>query len=257
MKRFRKLLIVFGSLLFVLVLGIVGLYCTTFAGLAPSTDADLAANVHVIRMSHVSAFLVDIGPKQVALIDAGVEPDGKAILAALQSRGMGPDAVRAIFITHGHGDHIAAVKLFPSAEVFALESERALIAGEIGSASLVGRLQRPSPTGIRLTRGLSDGDSVHVGEVGVRVFAVPGHTRGSAAYVVGETLFLGDAANLTTGGRVVGPMRPFSDDAAQGRESLRQLGKRLDGEKVKVQAMGFAHSGPLMGNGAAALQAVQ
>lgn len=257
MKRFRKLLIVIGSVLIVLGLGAVGLYCSTFAGLAPSTAEDLAPNVHVVRMGFVSAFLIDVGSNQVVLIDAGVDPEGKELLAALKSRGMGPEAVRAIFITHGHGDHLAAVKLFAGAEVFALETERALIAGQAAPASPIGRFQRAKPTGIQLSRGLSDGESVRVGTVDVRAFAVPGHTDGSAAFLVGEVLLLGDAGSLTKDGRVVGPMWPFSVDSAQGRESLRRLGKRLEDERLNVQALGFAHSGSLMGNGSGALESVR
>ncbi|MBI5533272.1 MAG: MBL fold metallo-hydrolase [Deltaproteobacteria bacterium] len=257
MKRWKKALIALGAVIATLLLAAFAMYLSAFGGRAPMTDADLQPGVHVVPMGFVSAFIIEAGPGQVALIDTGVDPEGKAILAALQARGLTRESVRAIFITHGHGDHIAAIKKFPEAQVYALETERALVAGEVTGTSPMGKLQKPNATGITLSRGLSDGEQVKVGDTTVTAFAVPGHTSGSAAYLVKGALLLGDAATVSPKGQVIGPVWMFSGDTSLGRESLRKLGVRLQGEHLEVRALGFAHCGPLMGDGAQALRGVE
>src|SRR5580693_5907659 len=58
-----------------------------------------------------------------AQIAPGHDASGKAILAALDKRGLTPASVAAIFLTHGHGDHTAACKQFPGAQIYAMQTE--------------------------------------------------------------------------------------------------------------------------------------
>ncbi|MBA2322429.1 MAG: hypothetical protein H0V89_14890 [Deltaproteobacteria bacterium] len=51
--------------------------------------------------------------------------------------------------------------------------------------------------------GVDDGTVLSVGEGTATMFSVPGHTAGSAAWLVGGVLFLGAAADATTKGEVV------------------------------------------------------
>jgi glyoxylase-like metal-dependent hydrolase (beta-lactamase superfamily II) len=81
-----------------------------------------------------------------------------------------------------------------------------------------------------------------------RVFAVPGHTAGSAAYLVNGVLMLGDAADAGSDGHVKGSPWLFSKNHAQDRASLSRLAMRLAGEG-SVQAIVFAHSGVLKQGG--------
>ena len=106
------------------------------------------------------------------------------------------------------------------------------------------RLRSPKPTGIRLARTLHDGDVVELGSYLVRVFAVPGHTPGSAAYAIGENLFLGDNANQDKHGRLKAAPWIFSASAAQNRKSLGELARRLAGD-TGIKTLVFSHSAPL------------
>lgn len=56
-----------------------------------------------------NAVLVKYGADAI-LIDAG--GSARRVTAALASLGVSPDAVRAIFVTHGHSDHTAALAVF-------------------------------------------------------------------------------------------------------------------------------------------------
>ena len=93
-----------------------------------------------------------------------------------------------------------------------------------------------------------------LGQISVRVFAIPGHTAGSAAYLVNGVLFLGDAADATSNGGLRGAPWLFSDDQAQDRASLVALPQRLSQEGADVKAIAFAHSG-VLANGLAPLMA--
>jgi glyoxylase-like metal-dependent hydrolase (beta-lactamase superfamily II) len=183
----------------------------------------------------------------VALIDAGVDGQGKAVLAELARRKLGPEAVEAVLLTHGHGDHLAGCHLFPSASVYALAGDVALAEGREAAKSLVGRIEGVKPTGIKIARALSDGETLTLGSRTIRVFAVPGHTAGSAAYLVNGALFLGDSAGSSKDGKVLPAPRIFSDDSAQNRASLHALGERLRPSAAEVKVLVPAHSGVLRG----------
>jgi glyoxylase-like metal-dependent hydrolase (beta-lactamase superfamily II) len=186
--------------------------------------------VETVKDGFVSVFLVDVGPGKVALVDAGKDASGKAIVAALARRGLGPGSVAAIFLTHGHGDHTAACKVFPDAQVYALEDEVALI----GDAA-------------RVTHPLKDGDVSDVGDLHVETFAVRGHTPGSAVYLARGALFFGDSAGASKEGVMMKAVRLFSKNSAQNVASLKALEARLQPRAAEIQALAFAHTGPLVG----------
>ncbi|HVW27991.1 MAG TPA: MBL fold metallo-hydrolase [Polyangiaceae bacterium] len=191
----------------------------------------IAPGVSVVKDGFVGIFVLDAGPGKVALVDAGNDKEGKAILAALAKRSLTPASVSAIFLTHGHPDHTAGCKLFPSAEVYAMAPDIPLV----GDAA-------------RVTHPLKDGDVVEVGpELRVEAFAVPGHTRGSAVYFARGVLFFGDSAGASKDGAVMKAVSLFSKDSAQNVASLKAFESRLLPRSSEVKELAFAHTGPLEG----------
>src|SRR5688572_16697474 len=96
-------------------------------GRRPVNDGETLNRVRVVADGFSAIGVITIDDRQVALVDAGQDASGEAILAELSRRTLGPEAVSAIFITHGHQDHIGAVGLFPKAQVMALEAEVPLV----------------------------------------------------------------------------------------------------------------------------------
>ena len=231
-----------------LVIGVpAALFMSAFIGNAPLEDGKALGPAREVKISFVSAYVLDAGDGSLALIDAGADAKGEALLAAISGMGKKPDDVRAIFFTHGHSDHTAAAPVFPKADIYALEAERAIVEGTSVGHSPLANVRSPKPTGIHITKPLKDGDAVTIGKLTVRVFSIPGHTEGSAAYLAGGVLFLGDAANNKKG-RVSGPPWIFSDDSKQGAASLRTLAGRVKDADPPVKFLAFAHSGSLEGS---------
>ena len=129
MKRFLKIL---GLVVLLLIVAVVGIVAATFMGRQSITDGLEVNNVRIVKDGITSVGVFPVGDRQVGLIDAGTDAEGAAILAELTRRQLGPDAVVAIFITHGHQDHTAAIRKFPNAQVMALDLEVGRVEGTDG-----------------------------------------------------------------------------------------------------------------------------
>ena len=245
----KRVLVVLGVLVGVVLLGVGALFVSMFAGKQDVAEGrELEGFVRVVKDDFTSVSVLDAGPGAVALIDAGADVSGKALLAELQRRGLGPEAVKAIFLTHGHSDHTAACHLFPKAEVVAFAPDVPLVEGKESGHGPLTQWLPSKDVQARVTRRLQADETVQVGTLSVRALSVPGHTGGSAAYLVRGVLFLGDNADAKKDGTLVGAQWPFTDDRRQNRESLRGLSERLKSEPVKYLV--FAHSGVLDGDAA-------
>jgi glyoxylase-like metal-dependent hydrolase (beta-lactamase superfamily II) len=230
MKRVLKW---FAAVLGVLALAAGGVFYSAFAPNRPIEDgSEPAPGVRTVKNGFVSVFVLDAGAGKVVLVDAGNDKAGQAILAELQRRGLAASAVAGIFLTHGHSDHTAACRLFPSATVYALAAEVDMVA----AACPVGH-------------PLHDGEIVTIDELRVETMAAPGHTPGSAVYLARGVLFLGDSAGSGKDGALMPALRLFSKDPAQNVASLKALAARLQSRAGELKMLAFAHSGALLGLG--------
>ncbi len=163
----KRSLLALGLLIVALAIAAGSVFYSAFAHNRPIADRQrLVPGVEIVKDGFVSIAMLDVGANQVALIDAGNDKEGKAILAALAERNLTPASVVAIFLTHGHPDHMAGCHLFPGAQVYAMQEDVA----RIGSAATV-------------THPLKDGDVSEIGDLRVEAFATPGHTAGSAVFL--------------------------------------------------------------------------
>jgi hydroxyacylglutathione hydrolase len=244
MRFALRLLKIIGILVGALLLTLGILLAVTFSGGRPIKDGERLDGVEVVKDGYVASFIVDVNDKNVILIDAGNYREAKPILAALARRSLGANAVRAILLTHGDRDHTAGALAFPGAQVMALGPDVALAEGREarGIFKLVGS---PHWNGIRVGRKLSDGEYFSISSLGIRVFAVPGHTQGSAAFLIRNVLFIGDSAEVTKDGKLAPGRRLFTDSPAQNRTSLRTLAKSLVPYAAEIKAIAPAHSGML------------
>lgn len=247
----KKALLAVGGLLLLMVLIAAAVIMPAFIGLKPFVDGTKYADgtATLVADGYVSLMVLDADPGAVALIDCGNDPKGTAILAALKARSLGPEAVKAVFLTHGHPDHIAACHLFTGAQIYAFGPDVKLASGEArGKGPLPKMIDTNKESIATVTQVLTDGQVVDVGALQVKAYLVPGHTGGSAVFLSKGVLYLGDSAAGKSDGKSIKPAPwLFSDDPAQNVAELKKLHARLKAENADVKTMVFSHAGSLDG----------
>jgi len=151
---------------------------------------------------------------EAVLIDPGDEAE--AIAGRIEALRLRPVL---ILNTHGHLDHIGAVADLRERYgiPFAIHpGDRFLLVDVEAQAALFGLSGYRDPV---VDRELSDGETVEAAGLSFVVRAVPGHSPGSVALLVGEAAFVGDALFQGSVGRTDLP----GGDASTLRRSLNDV----------------------------------
>ena len=149
---------------------------------------------------------------EALVIDPGYEPD--TILDSLEGL-----TLKAILLTHGHFDHVGAVKELVAetgCEVYIHAAE-----------STMPPMMTAGP--LYYTRTYAEGDTIAPIEgAELKVLHTPGHTPGSVCLLWGQELFAGDTLFAGSCGRVDLP----GGDPAQMLQSLNRLASLLSDYRV-------------------------
>ncbi|MCR5321806.1 MAG: MBL fold metallo-hydrolase [Lachnospiraceae bacterium] len=154
--------------------------------------------------------------KNCVIIDPG--DDAKKINNMIISEELNPSA---ILLTHGHFDHIGAVRelleKYPGIKVYAGKNENALL--QDPELNLTGRIRRPLT--INADRLLEGNEVFNEAGMRFKVISTPGHTVGSVCYLAEaeNVLFSGDTLFQGSMGRTDFP----TGDEERIFESLRML----------------------------------
>lgn len=149
-------------------------------------------------------FVINDETKETVLFDPAYA--GERILKYLTDNGL---VLKAIFLTHGHFDHITAVSSIVDAlkvPVYAARAEERLL----GDGQLNESLDSYGySVTVKPDHCLDDGAEVDIAGVKIRMIWTPGHTEGSCCYylekekalISGDTLFAGSVGrtDLPTG----------------------------------------------------------
>ena len=176
-----------------------------------------------------SSYLLSYSDGHV-LFDAGFRPD--TLEASLADEGVALSDVTHIFLTHGHGDHLGGLTLFPDAQILAMEAEVDLIEEETEGAFSVERC-------------LTNGELFSFDEVEVEVIAAPGHTAGNTMYRVDNVLLMGDTALVTADGAIEPVAEKRSEKPEEAAATLRAMADRLDPQQIEWLVP--AHSSGIQG----------
>jgi len=178
---------------------------------------------------------------KLLMFDAGGDPEGTGIIELLHLMNASPPEVSAIYLTHGHPDHVASVSLFKNARLWGGSGDARLVEGKTLSKRALPRLlsfmvENPPPS--KLTDLLpANFRSPLSGWLTLQGWPAPGHTPGSFFYLLDGVLFVGDTLNLSGGVLSLGNPA-FDDDTAEKERSVARVLQMLDGEKVDYIATG-------------------
>jgi hydroxyacylglutathione hydrolase len=131
--------------------------------------------------------LADPDTREAVMIDPGEEPT--MFLAELNTRGW---ALRAIWLTHAHIDHVlgvGAVQRATGAPILLHPLDRPLYDALPEQASWFGIRVPPAPPP---NAELAEGDTLRVGRFAFDVRLTPGHSPGSVSFVGHDRIFGGD-----------------------------------------------------------------
>jgi hydroxyacylglutathione hydrolase len=151
-----------------------------------------------------------------AVIDPGFESEELSELVRKDGN------VEAILLTHGHFDHISGVRKIweeTNAKIYLPADEQLFVTD--GSLNLAGMFFGESVPPFHVDVPLSDGQTVNVGKLEVKVLMTPGHTAGSCCFLVEDAIFSGDTLMKLSCGRTDFPTGNYS----QLLNSLRRLGE--------------------------------
>jgi glyoxylase-like metal-dependent hydrolase (beta-lactamase superfamily II) len=234
---------------------------------------EIAPGIHRIGDEGlVNSYLVEeFG--EVTIVDAGLAGLYRELPKELASMGRTLDDVRALVLTHGHGDHIGYAEHLRTQRhvpVSVHEDDAALARGEVPNPAKGTGKTKLGPFGGFLWYSLLRGGlrTKHLGTVSTfgdgttldvpgspRVILTPGHTPGSAVLHLAskDALLVGDAFAtyaVTTGER--GPrVAPFTANASQAVESLARI------EDIDASILLPGHGDPFTGSPAEAAKLVR
>ena len=137
------------------------------------------------------------------VIDPGYEPD--TVLLAI--KGIKKN-LAAILLTHGHFDHVGAVKILAAdtdCRVYIHENDLSLPATLTAGA-------------LYYTHTYGEGDTLKIAGLSIRVLHTPGHTPGCVCLMVEDNLFTGDTLFRESCGRTDLP-------GGNGAEIFKSLGR--------------------------------
>ena len=172
--------------------------------LTPLPTGQVTSSVFVAKVGHDNFFLIR-GDDGYIMIDAS--GDKEQAESALQELGILAEDVSAIFLTHTDPDHIAAISLFPNANLYLSELEVQMIDGTTRRASglllFLATITRHPILDHSFEyeySTLADNEVIEIDGNVIQAISTPGHTLGSMSFLVNDKyLFTGDAMSMSNG----------------------------------------------------------
>jgi metallo-beta-lactamase class B len=142
-------------------------------------------NLYFLGLGSVSAWAIDTSDG-IVLIDSldNVGEADKYIIGGLRQLGADPSRIKAVIVSHGHGDHYGGAKYIQDkygASIYMSVADWAFAAKNANSPNNRAKGFGPVP---RHDIDVRDGDSLTLGDTVIRMFVTPGHTPGTLSLLI-------------------------------------------------------------------------
>lgn len=175
----------------------------------------------IIGACHTNVYLLISEQKNAILIDPSDCAD--QLIAWIHDLGV---TLKYIFITHGHADHVLALKEVNNSFhvpviISKIDAERLIHPDLINERPYVTKPFQPYQPDLLI----QEGDELWLDELKLRFFGMPGHTDGSMAVIVNDVIFTGDTLLKNGHGKTTLP----GGDEAKLIASIQRLLNTFDG----------------------------
>lgn len=169
------------------------------------------------------------GSSGVYIIDPSVSPDSAEDFTGISGLAKGDAAVKAIFLTHGHHDHIKHIndwiKAYPSSQVFFSSNDSELLINSFMNCSYMEGSEVVYSFKFTDLAGTHGQTAYKDDDVEIKAYETPGHTMGSLCFLADfdgeEVMFTGDTVFRGSVGRTDMP----GGSSKMLMESVRRISK--------------------------------
>lgn len=181
----------------------------------PSKTKEIKEGIYAVNAGIVNFYLIDTGESFIAF-DTGVNP--LLTKRGLEKLGITPEKISQVFLTHSDYDHAGGLKVFKNAQIYISAREEPMVTGRKTRLLFMKNKRIPH------YRTLEDRQVVRVGRCKIQIISTPGHTVGSACYLIDEgTLVTGDTLRVTKKGEIT-PFLLFQNmNHSEDKRSLKLL----------------------------------
>ena len=218
MKKIIKLVLLITAAVFLLLIGVGAIYYIPVFSMNP-TKTDRIPNTDIYAIENVGNTVYFIRTENgYIMIDAGSST--KEIENSMKKARISIRDVKWILLTHSDGDHVAALTLFPNANICMSKEELPFVNG---TRKRMFFMKNSLPSGVNVNQiiPLLDRQQLSINETIVKCLLAPGHTDGSMLYLVDNRyLFTGDAFKIKDGNIDV---HPFSMNKELSKKTIEQM----------------------------------
>ncbi len=133
-------------------------------------------------------------------------------------------SVKAIFLTHGHFDHIDGIGYFKDIDIYIGVNDKNMIYDSNDSLYDTFGFERSYNPNELSVKTVSDNDIIEISDFKIKCISTPGHSKGGMVYEINGDLFCGDTIFNMSIGRTDFP----GGNLVALKESIKKLFDRYD-----------------------------
>lgn len=155
----------------------------------PLLTQSITDNIYAVNSIICNFYVYDTG-KSLLVFDTGINPLWSG--TKLRKLHLQADKVSHVFLTHSDYDHMGGVRLFKNAKILISDKEEPMVTRK--KARILFKYNHR----LKDYQTMEDRESITVDGTTIQIISAPGHTPGSACYLINqEVLITGDSISLS------------------------------------------------------------